>query len=111
MATTTGLYGGTRITQQTGLDQLRLWKKDQAQDLLTELRSNLNNRTGVVRLLHTSKTEKQMTFKTAGGFKQIFLNGGKLQPLIDAWQKRTGKTVIEPQTSRSSAGSTTRSGR
>ncbi len=79
MATTTGLYGGTRITQQTGLDQLRLWKKDQAQELLTELRSNLNNRTGVVRLLHTSKTEKQMTFKTAGGFKQIFLNGGKLQ--------------------------------
>ncbi len=79
MATTTGLYGGTRITQQTGLDQLRLWKKDQAQDLLTELRANLNNRTGVVRLLHTSKTDKEMTFKTAGGFKQIFLNGGKLQ--------------------------------
>ncbi len=35
------------------------------------------------------------------------LNAGKLQPLIDAWQKRTGRTVIEPQTSRSGAGSTT----
>jgi phage terminase large subunit GpA-like protein len=35
------------------------------------------------------------------------LNAGKLQPLIDAWQRRTGRTVIEPQTSRSGVGSTT----
>lgn len=35
------------------------------------------------------------------------LNGQKLQPLIDAWQKRVGRTVIIPQTSRSGAGSTT----
>jgi phage terminase large subunit GpA-like protein len=35
------------------------------------------------------------------------LNSGKLQPLIDAWQKRTGRTVILPQTARSGAGSTT----
>jgi len=35
------------------------------------------------------------------------LNSGKLQPLIDAWQKRTGRQVIVPQTSRSGSGSTT----
>ncbi|MCA0404872.1 MAG: phage terminase large subunit family protein [Proteobacteria bacterium] len=35
------------------------------------------------------------------------LNSGKLQPLIDAWQKRNGRTVIQPQTSRSGTGSTT----
>lgn len=34
------------------------------------------------------------------------LNGGKLQPLIDAWQKKTKRTVILPQTARSGAGST-----
>lgn len=35
------------------------------------------------------------------------INGGKLQPLIDAWHKHTGRIVILPQTSRSAAGSTT----
>ena len=35
------------------------------------------------------------------------LNSGKLQPLIDAWQKKTKRTVILPQTARSGAGSTT----
>ena len=35
------------------------------------------------------------------------LNGQKLQPLIDAWQRRMRRTVIEPQTSRSGSGSTT----
>ncbi len=79
MATTTGIRGGTTLNQPSGLDQLRSLKQDKAQQLLTELRANLNNRTGVVRLLHTSKTDKEMTFKTAGGFKQMFLNGGKLQ--------------------------------
>lgn len=35
------------------------------------------------------------------------LNSGKLQPLIDAWQKRIKRTVIVPQTSRSGTGSST----
>ena len=35
------------------------------------------------------------------------LNSQKLQPLIDAWQRRIDRTVIYPQTSRSSLGSTT----
>lgn len=35
------------------------------------------------------------------------INSGKLQPLIDEWQKLTGKTIISPTTSRSGVGSTT----
>ncbi|WP_142628026.1 terminase gpA endonuclease subunit [Rhizobium sp. P007] len=35
------------------------------------------------------------------------INSGKLQPLIDAWQKHTGKQIIMPTTSRSGVGSTT----
>ena len=35
------------------------------------------------------------------------MNSGKLQPLIDAWQKRIKRVVIRPQTSRSGEGSTT----
>jgi phage terminase large subunit GpA-like protein len=35
------------------------------------------------------------------------INSTKLQPLIDAWHKNIGKTVILPQTSRSGVGSTT----
>jgi len=35
------------------------------------------------------------------------LNAQKLQPLIDAWHKKIGRTVIAPQTARSGAGSTT----
>ncbi|UNJ22042.1 terminase large subunit [Microcystis phage vB_MweS-yong2] len=34
-------------------------------------------------------------------------NSGKLQPLIDAWQRRTGRRAVIPQTSRSGTGSTT----
>lgn len=35
------------------------------------------------------------------------INSGKLQPLIDEWQKKTEKTIIFPTTSRSGVGSTT----
>ncbi|MVA17432.1 terminase [Agrobacterium vitis] len=35
------------------------------------------------------------------------INSGKLQPLIDAWQKKTKKETIYPSTSRSGVGSTT----
>jgi phage terminase large subunit GpA-like protein len=35
------------------------------------------------------------------------LNGQKLQPLIDAWQRKAGRVVIIPQTLKSGAGSTT----
>ncbi|MFK0336793.1 terminase gpA endonuclease subunit [Agrobacterium deltaense] len=35
------------------------------------------------------------------------INSGKLQPLIDEWQRHTKKQVIQPTTSRSGVGSTT----
>lgn len=35
------------------------------------------------------------------------INSGKLQPLIDEWQRHTGKQIIMPTTSRSGVGSTT----
>jgi phage terminase large subunit GpA-like protein len=35
------------------------------------------------------------------------LNSGKLQPLIDAWQRRTGRVVIMPTSRRSATGSST----
>ena len=35
------------------------------------------------------------------------INGQKLQPLIEAWQRKIGRTIIAPQTSRSGEGSTT----
>lgn len=35
------------------------------------------------------------------------INSAKLQPLIDQWQRRTGRVAIVPQTSRSGIGSTT----
>lgn len=35
------------------------------------------------------------------------INSGKFQPLIDEWQRHTGKAVISPTTSRSGVGSTT----
>jgi hypothetical protein len=80
MATTTRIPGGTIAGQgQSGLEQLRGLDRQQARNLLARLGSDLNAKTGVVRLLHTSKVDKEMKFQTAGGFKQMFLNGGKLQ--------------------------------
>ncbi len=63
----------------SGLDQLRSLGRQEARDLLARLGNDLNGKTGVVRLLHTSKADKEMKFQTAGGFKQMFLNGGKLE--------------------------------
>lgn len=62
-----------------GLEQLRQTSKDQAQEHLAQLRSDLQTKTGVVRLLHTSGgTDKDMKFKNAGAFKSMFLDGNKL---------------------------------
>lgn len=64
-----------------GLDQLRNASKEKAQEHLTQLRSDLQSKTGVVRLLHTTSTDanQEMKFKNAGGFKSMFLNGNKLK--------------------------------
>ena len=80
MATVTGLKGGAAaIGSASGVGRLNALNRKDAGELLARLGNDLNNRTGVVRLLHTSKAEKDMKFQTAGGFKQMFLNGGKLE--------------------------------
>ena len=63
-----------------GLEELRHTSKDKAQGHLAQLRNDLQTKTGVVRLLHTSgNNDKDMKFKNAGAFKSIFLDGHKLQ--------------------------------
>jgi serine/threonine protein kinase len=64
-----------------GLGELRNASKEKAQEHLTQLRSDLQSKTGVVRLLHTTSTNanQEMEFKNAGGFKSAFLSGKKLK--------------------------------
>jgi phage terminase large subunit GpA-like protein len=58
--------------------------------------------------LQIADREPANTLYAVPGLKELrVLNSGKLQPLIDAWHKEIGRTVIVPQTSRSGAGSTT----
>ena len=79
MATITAIKGGPQAGgQPSGLQRLQELNTKEAGDLLARLGNDLNNKTGVVRLLHTSKADKDMKFQTAGSFKQMFLDGGKL---------------------------------
>lgn len=72
---------------QKGLDDLKKAGRDEARDHLKELRRDLQTKTGVVRLLHTSKTDRDMKFKNAGAFKRMFLSGEKL--------KRSGDVIAD----------------
>ena len=76
-------FKGAHIDPQSGLsglDRLREKQtKDEAKQILLSLSDNLRHKSGVVRLLHTSSADKDMKFQTAGGFKQTFLSGEKLQ--------------------------------
>ncbi|WP_018261351.1 terminase gpA endonuclease subunit [Methylobacterium sp. WSM2598] len=59
-------------------------------------------------MLYIADQEPENTLYGVPGIDALRdINGQKLQPLIDAWQRRTGRVVIEPQTSRSGSGSTT----
>ena len=62
-----------------GLENLRHADREQAREHLADLRRDLQTKTGVVRLLHTTKTDKDMKFKNAGAFKRMFLAGDKLK--------------------------------
>ena len=53
--------------------------RKEAQERLLALRDDLRSKTGVVRLLHTTKANKGMKFKNAGAFKRMFLSGEKLK--------------------------------
>ena len=80
MPTITGIPGGTQPgAQRTGLQKLKELDAASSWNLLTRLGNDISNKSGVVRLLHTSNADKEMKFRTAGAFKQAFLDGGKLQ--------------------------------
>lgn len=58
--------------------------------------------------LYISKVAPDNTLYAVPGIDTLQdINSAKFQPLIDAWQKRTGKTVIYPNVNRSGAGSKT----
>ena len=78
--TVTGFRGGVNPqTQQSGLDALKQADAAKAKEVLASLSNDLANKSGVVRLLHTSHADKDMKFKNAGAFKRMFLSGDKLQ--------------------------------
>ena len=80
--TLTGFKGGATQTEPAGVDALRQAvsaDKVKANDLLVALRDDLRNKTGVVRLLHTSDAAKDMKFQNSGALKKVFLSGEKLQ--------------------------------
>jgi len=86
MSVTTGIRGGVNAqSSASGLQTLKSLDRDAADALLTTLRDDLQEKTGVVRLLHTSRADKDMRFQNAGAFKRMFLSGGKL--------KRTGEVI------------------
>ncbi len=63
-----------------GLEALKQINQTHAQQVLLDLRDHLRNKTGVLRLLHTSKDDKEMKFKTAGSLRaRWFVDGTKLQ--------------------------------
>lgn len=58
--------------------------------------------------LYIADREPANTLYAAPGIDMLRdLNSAKLQPLVDAWQRRIRETLIVPQTSRSGSGSTT----
>ncbi len=88
--TLTGFKGGAPTpTGTVGVDALlHSYKADggrAANNVLTALRNDLSNKTGVLRLLHTTNASKDMKFKNSGAFKQLFVSGDKL--------KRTGEVI------------------
>jgi hypothetical protein len=64
---------------KSGLDQLKELGADDAREILAQLKGDFGTKTGVVRLMHTSKADRFMKFSDAGGFKQMFISGTKLE--------------------------------
>ena len=88
--TLTGFKGAPTPTSPAGVDALlQSYRADNGRDaannVLTNLRDDLRNKTGVLRLLHTTNASKDMKFKNSGAFKQLFVSGDKL--------KRTGEVI------------------
>lgn len=88
MSLNLNLMGGpTTPTSLSGLDRLKQSSADDATQILGQLGNEFGNKSGVVRLMHTSKANRFMKFSDAGGFKQIFISGSKLQ--------RTGEVIAQ----------------
>jgi len=64
---------------KSGLDQLKESGAEDAKGILANLRGEFEGKTGVVRLMHTTKANRNMKFSDAGGFKQMFISGSKLE--------------------------------
>jgi serine/threonine protein kinase len=80
MSLTLHIKGGPATEgAQSGLDRLKDSGADDAKRILEQLRDKFAGRTGVVRLMHTTKANRRMKFSDAGGFKQKFIRGSKLE--------------------------------
>jgi len=80
MSLTLRIQGGPATEgAQSGLDRLKDSGAVDAKRILEQLRDEFAGRTGVVRLMHTSKANRRMKFSDAGGFKQKFIRGSKLE--------------------------------
>jgi hypothetical protein len=88
MSLTLNIKGGpATATAQSGLEQLKASDANEAREILAQLKGDFGTKTGVVRLMHTSKADRFMKFSDAGGFKQMFISGSKLE--------RTGAVIAQ----------------
>jgi serine/threonine protein kinase len=80
MSLTLHIKGGPATEgAQSGLHRLKDSEAGDAKHILEQLRVKFEGKTGVVRLMHTTKANRNMKFSDAGGFKQMFISGSKLE--------------------------------
>jgi serine/threonine protein kinase len=88
MSVTLTIKGGPGVAGDlSGIKKLEGATEQQAVDILAQLKGDFGSKTGVVRLMHTSKADRGMKFSDAGGFKQMFIKGAKLE--------RTGTVIAQ----------------
>ncbi len=78
-----GFKGVNNAENARGLDLLKNVKGSDAKQILNDLRADLGNKKGVVRLLHTTK-DRDLKFQNAGGFKATFVKDAKLDQSASA---------------------------
>jgi len=87
----TGIQGGAR-NDTTGLNELKNVNVHEARRILEGIRANLDGKTGIVRMLHTTKDAKEIKFQSSGAFKSFFLtrNSDSQAKLL-----RTHDTIVQ----------------
>ncbi len=75
--TLTGIRGSVATRGEDVAARLKDVERNDANDILSALKSDLNGKTGVLRLLHTSK-DAEMKFRNADGMKH-FASSGRLE--------------------------------